>query len=96
MNFPCTKCGACCRRAYLLPYFQYTNLETGCCSKLENNLCSIYKDRPFICQINESKKIFFSRNLKKYYKLNALMCNSFIIEDKMNSYYLIDLAQFED
>lgn len=94
MNFPCTKCGACCKRSYLLPFFIYTNSKTGICSKLENNLCSIYYQRPDICKIK--LPIGFKGTLKEYYKITAMFCNKFIKEDKMNNNYLVDLEKFRD
>lgn len=96
MNFPCTKCGACCRRSYLLPFFIYTDIKTGICSKLENNLCSIYYQRPDICNINKINVLSFKGTLQEYYKVSAVMCNKFIKEDKMDKTYLINLHQFKD
>jgi len=60
MEFPCTKCGCCCRKierlkAYLSDdildpfYFPY-KIEGGC-EMLRDNLCSVYEKRPLLCNI---------------------------------------------
>ena len=91
--FPCTKCGACCKRAGetgLMP----ARKDGSCIYLNKDNTCSIYSKRPDICKINKAYKIFnFHKNLskKQYYKLTAEQCNKFIDEDGLDSRYKIDV-----
>lgn len=67
-NFPCTKCGACCRRAreYLLPPGFWHN---GACRFLRGDECSIYETRPKICRV------------KTRFRENAAICNQWMDEE---------------
>ena len=97
MVFPCTKCGACCKRAHLIENFQYVDYKNTGCKKLNDNKCSIYLNRPFICNMEKVRNLLFSNiKLKEYYKISAIICNKLMQEDKMDESYLIDLKQFED
>lgn len=68
MAYPCTKCGACCRRidqvvlgATGVPEvledalkFPYEWDDTGRCSQLSaTNECMVYETRPRICRVEE-------------------------------------------
>lgn len=95
-KFPCTKCGACCRRAKMvkeiIPYKMRTD---GSCEMLNNeNTCNVYKDRPLICNSEKLKELFPDINTKELFKQNALICNKVILEDGMDKKYLIDMNQF--
>jgi Fe-S-cluster containining protein len=82
MKFPCTSCGACCRRVHLYPPFPKDWVrEDGACKYLtEDNQCLIYETRPDICRIGHG---FNKYNLSEmeYHKLNAMICNRFMEED---------------
>ena len=78
--FPCSGCGACCTGVdkimsnlkYLFP-FEYD--ETGRCEKLnDDNTCSVYDDRPMICNIDKMRE-FVDMPKEKFYKLNIEKCN---------------------
>lgn len=62
MSFPCTSCGACCRRLWMMPaaVLKEQGLQTnehGHCTHLTaDNLCSIYVTRPKICRVDELLK----------------------------------------
>jgi len=63
-NFDCDKCGACCK-------------VVGCPYITSDNRCSIYHDRPFICN---TKKIFdavHSKTMTKqeYFDISRIACN---------------------
>ena len=97
MNFPCTNCGACCRRAHLVKDFNYSNKIKGGCIYLTENLCEIYDNRPLICNMAEVKKVIFPNiSQKEYYRISGAICNELIKKDEMDSKYLVDLKQFED
>ena len=98
MIFPCTKCGACCRRAHLVQPFLWGDcIHGGCIMLSADNLCEVYKSRPLICNIEKSKELLYpDKDMSKHYKDSAEICNRFIKEDGMDEKYLIDMKQFED
>ncbi len=53
MNFHCTQCGECCRHIGNVPALRDYDSGDGICKFLnqENNLCSIYENRPLICNV---------------------------------------------
>lgn len=101
-KFPCTGCGACCRRIQNLKEysdklaieksmpeisFPYENKD-GVCEKLIDNKCSIYEDRPLICNIEKMDKIL---KMDKFHEMNANICNLFIKQDGLDESFLINL-----
>lgn len=101
LYFPCTGCGACCRRAKQTVerlaitdplnefYFPYKWDETGRCEMLaEDNKCSVYENRPTVCNID--KTIALSGvDKKKFYTDIIESCNKAMDEDKMPLEYRI-------
>jgi len=99
--FPCSGCGACCRRAKQTVeklnitdpnnefYFPYKWDETGRCEKLtDDNKCSVYETRPTVCNID--KTILLSGiDKKKFYEINIKACNKAMDEDNMPMEYRI-------
>lgn len=81
--FQCDKCGACCRNLNLSPLCKELNRGDGICRYLSGNLCSIYKDRPILCRIDESYDAFFAGSMSKdeYYRLNYEACDK--LKDRM-------------
>jgi len=83
-KFPCTSCGACCRRLNILPeeVIEKNGLslnDKGHCTNLkEDNTCEIYEDRPEICIVDHSK---WDLPKDKYYKEVASICNEWMDED---------------
>ncbi len=69
-DFPCTKCGECCRHV-IAPL----DRGDGVCKNLKNNLCAIYEKRPTICNIKAMWKLRGKPNKKEYIKVNAKICN---------------------
>ena len=78
MDFPCTKCGACCRRVR--------------CEMLCDNLCMVYDKRPLICNIDDAVSLLYpDKDINEYYRESAIACNIMIKEDRMDKKYLIDI-----
>lgn len=96
MEFQCSKCGACCRRAGMLGLMPQR--EDGACLYLaEDNTCKIYETRPKVCRVNEMAEInrhAFKMTTKAYFKMSNSICNQWITEDKMDKKYLIDLEAY--
>lgn len=75
-EFPCTRCGACCRVAAMLPGFPEPTTESGRCVHLTgDDLCSIYEDRPEVCRINAMWEKQNTLTLREYHRVAAATCN---------------------
>ena len=74
--FVCECCGECCRNLSLSPIYKHLDRGDGACMYLAGNRCSIYGERPLICRVDESYKVFFSERmtLEEYYQKNYEMC----------------------
>lgn len=79
MTFNCLKCGECCKNLHKSDFYKNLHNGNGICIYLKNNECTIYKNRPLLCRIEESY-IFFKEKLTKeeYYELNYHECYKFI------------------
>lgn len=87
--FPCVQCGICCNKIdvavhsvkVIIPdyIFPYTWGSNGKCEKLIDNMCSVYDNRPLICNI-DSMHVFFDIPKDEYYDLNIQSCNQLISE----------------
>lgn len=80
-TFPCTSCGLCCYQAarikLLEPSFPYKAREDGSCEKLVGRRCSVYKDRPEICNIDRIAERYHL-DKQEFYRRNAAACNALI------------------
>lgn len=86
MKFPCTECGLCCVRIKEIVekndvtnpehpfYFPYTWDENGACDKLDGNKCSIYEDRPIICNVDKVAE-FIGESKEEFYPKVIESCN---------------------
>lgn len=74
--FNCERCGCCCRNLDKSDIYAPLNRGDGVCKYLKGNDCSIYKNRPVLCQIDESYERFFSGIITRenFYKINKEMC----------------------
>jgi Fe-S-cluster containining protein len=64
-SFPCAKCGLCCRMLKDIPALAAFDNGNGVCRYLENNLCSIYENRPMICNVEAMYSAFFKSIMSK-------------------------------
>lgn len=84
MKFPCSKCGACCRKIGLLaPELEGPN---GVCKYLsEDNLCTIYPDRPIFCNVDKFYDKYMSDKMSRedFYNLNLAECKKLQEDDKI-------------
>lgn len=76
--FICSKCGLCCRNLKLSFLYNDLNRGDGICKYFDtdSNLCTIYENRPILCNIDEAFKIYFAYKMTKeeYYELNYKAC----------------------
>mgnify|MGYP003512396328 FL=1 len=77
-NFPCTRCGACCKNTHKSPYGTSLDRGDGVCKYLNEhlNLCSIYESRPDICRIDLQYKKNYKQHISwnKFIELNKEAC----------------------
>lgn len=77
-DFPCTKCGACCKLVSRSELTSFLDRGDGICKFLDlsNNNCLIYDNRPEICNI----RLQYEKNFRSQYswddfsKINASAC----------------------
>lgn len=98
-DFPCIKCGLCCRKIEIavqatkeiegMPEFPYKWDETGKCEMLdENEMCKVYDNRPLLCSVDRMMNKFgIDKTL--FYNLNIQSCNKILEEagrpERLNS-----------
>jgi Fe-S-cluster containining protein len=96
VDFLCSSCGACCRRAGKLGLMPQR--EDGACIYLtKDNKCSIYETRPDVCRVNkmaEKNRHLLGLTTIEYYKMNNEICNKWIKEDGMDDSYLINIGSY--
>ena len=75
--FICDKCGLCCRKLDS-ENFKELHDGDGICRYLDkkSNMCSIYENRPIICDIEKGFEMLFKGKMDKeeYYRLNYRAC----------------------
>lgn len=101
MEYPCTGCGACCRRINIVIdnlkeldsdnplYFPYKAKENGHCEMLsKENKCMVYENRPLVCNI-ENLASFLNVPKIEFYCMNIAFCNTIMDEDNLPIEYRI-------
>lgn len=102
-QFPCSRCGACCRRAGKSGFMPDRG-DGACVHLTQDNLCSIYETRPELCNMERmwekrNRELDLeARGITKlgYFKVNSEVCNSMIKEDQMDEKYMIDLSKYPE
>lgn len=76
--FKCDKCGLCCMNLRRSKIYSCLDRGDGVCKYYceDTHLCSIYKNRPEICNVDKMYIKYFSNNftLDKYYEMNYNAC----------------------
>lgn len=91
MEFGCIKCGLCCSTVGRVleskdrleePYkslvveFPYKTLPNGACEKLKDGECTVYDNRPSICNVEYIRKTYFgNEDSLEYYDRVRKSCN---------------------
>lgn len=75
MKFPCLKCGACCRKIGNI-YPELEGPDGSCIYLSSDNLCTIYPDRPLLCNIDKFYEKFLKNKISReeYYRMNLEAC----------------------
>ncbi len=73
MPFKCTQCGACCK---ILPRLVAPWLvdESGVCRHLKDNKCTIYDNRPDICNRDKMRPLYNNLTDSEYDELSEKCC----------------------
>ncbi len=103
-DFPCTSCGLCCKNIdvihpkqdspimqVLVDKFPYKTLEDGSCEMLKDNQCSVYEDRPLICNVRLGGKLLGIPQ-DEWYAMLAEGCNKLIKEAELDDKYLVKMT----
>lgn len=83
-EFPCIKCGLCCRHKALVGQWDLPwDRERECCANLtEEGLCSVYEKRPPGCRISWAMGVNMSVGLTRLqaYNFQAAVCNMLLTQ----------------
>lgn len=95
VRFDCNECGLCCKKVYraldksrnphwmheAIDDFPYEMNSDGSCSMMVDNRCSVYEDRPLLCNIKKAaKKIDMPYTRKEWFRLNYEGCRQLQME----------------
>lgn len=76
--YSCDKCGSCCRSLHLNSLYSDLDRGDGICKYLDvvSNLCTVYTDRPDLCNIEKMyKSVFYEYYSEKdYIEINKKYC----------------------
>ena len=77
-QFPCTKCGACCRNVHRAKETQYLDRGDGTCRYYNDvtHLCNTYDNRPSICNIEQQYHLNYQQQYtwQEFINLNREAC----------------------
>lgn len=82
MDFPCSSCGACCRRVRSIAPTWPTTPDGACIHLTKDNRCAIYETRPLICRIRDLRPSWIT--VKEWHAANAAGCNRMQEEDGLD------------
>lgn len=74
--FQCERCGCCCRNLNKSDIYAMLDRGDGICKYLKGNDCTIYENRPLLCQVDKSYDSMFSTLMtrEQFYKINKKVC----------------------
>lgn len=79
-SFPCTSCGECCKNVHLSELTAYLDRGDGTCHHFDSikNLCTIYKDRPLVCRVEDYYYQYLSNiyEWEEFIQLNLNICRT--------------------
>ena len=108
MKFECIECALCCKhldraldRAKNPPWMQKAIDEfpwkpdaTGACEKLDGNRCSVYEDRPLLCNLERAhKELNMNMTKAEWFTMNAQGCNILLKEANVDIRVSIDYRE---
>jgi hypothetical protein len=105
MEYPCTQCGQCCKQVWkvlespdvhpafkeLIEQFPYKTKPDGSCEMLtEDNLCSVYDNRPSMCNVKAGAKVL-GISEAEWFRVNRDTCNNFIQDAGLDPSFFVVL-----
>ena len=111
-EFPCTKCGLCCKligitfdtnSSYyknsplsiqtLIDHFPYDiNSDNSCSMLSKDGLCTVYENRPIICNAELGAKLLNIPE-SQFFKMLADNCNTLITNADLDPKYLVEISE---
>lgn len=96
-EFPCERCGACCRNVDKAEETRFLDRGDGSCRHYDDGLklCSIYESRPEICRVEHQFVIHYHQlmNWADFVKLNMSACTALQQLEKPSAEKLSDSYQ---
>ena len=100
-KFLCSQCGACCRTSMKERGAEKHGLpikEDGSCGHLVGNLCSIYENRPEICNVQQTMERVVKegkwKNNIDFYKFVTKNCHELIDEAGLDDKFKVNLKDY--
>ena len=89
-DFPCTGCGLCCRNIQnaltwdapkwmkpAIAAFPYKVMPDGSCEMMVGNQCSVYEDRPLLCNLErQAEELDMPMNRQEWFDMNVKGCHT--------------------
>jgi len=94
LEFACTSCGACCRRAYVIKDVVPVRQDGTCKHLLElghTSRCAIYEARPNECRVGFARQ-GTELSVEEYLRLSAQACNGMQEQDEMPEHFRVVAA----
>lgn len=75
-DFDCEACGECCRHTHLVSELvELYDYEKGACQYLDGDKCTIYDDRPDVCNYRKLySKLSKYYSPEEYYQISIRFC----------------------
>ena len=95
-RFPCNGCGLCCENIGHINELTSYDRGDSVCKFLKDKQCSIYNDRPLICQIDGMYEHVFYEHFSKeeYYFENLKACKQMQMERGLSEGEQVDVSKF--
>ena len=77
---------------FIVSKFPYKLTEDGSCEMLVDGLCSVYEDRPLLCNIPLGGKAL-GLDEREWFELSMQNCNMLIREAGLDPKYLVSLEK---
>lgn len=78
-KFKCDHCGLCCKNLHRSTIYASLDRGDGTCRYFDvtESICSIYENRPIVCNIDAMYARYFADQMSKdkYYELNYSGCD---------------------
>jgi Fe-S-cluster containining protein len=77
----------------LINRFPYDTNPDGSCSMLnEDGLCSVYENRPIMCNVKLMGQLLH-QDTTEWYRINAENCNKLINDANLDPKYLVQISE---